>query len=61
MDIMSVHGFGLDLKKRILRVGTQEFILYQKKEECAQMVLAKELTVSKRSELLVTAQVEGNI
>lgn len=45
MDIMHEYGFGLNLKQRILRIGTEELILHQKKDCCAQMILAEDVII----------------
>lgn len=57
---MKAHGFRLDLKQRTLGVGTEELILHQQEDICAQMVLTEDVILPERSELLVTAQVEGS-
>lgn len=59
MDVMSAHGFRLDLKKHTLEVGTEELILHPQKDICAQLVLTEDVTLPERSELLTAAQIEG--
>lgn len=52
IDIIHEHGFALDLRKRILRVGTEELIQHPKEDLRAQMLLAEDVTVPQRSDLL---------
>lgn len=57
---MSAHGFCLNLKKRPLRMRPEELILDRQEGISAQMVSTDDVTLPKRSEMMVAAQVEGN-
>lgn len=59
MDVMTKHGFELNLRRGTLRVEGEELVLQHREEVRIQVVLAEDVTVSKRSECLVSASL-GN-
>src|SRR6195952_4123536 len=64
MDFMDYHGVVLDVGQRSMRIGNEEFILKYNREpgiQTRQIILAENLVIPARSELVTSISVENDL
>lgn len=59
MDIMKKHGFKLDLKKGVMTVDEEELVLHPREDQAVRVLIAEDVTLPERSEVIVKGQLEG--
>ena len=60
MDVMTKHGFKLDLKKGVMMVNEEELVLNPRDDKAVRVLMAEDVTLPERSETILEAHLDGS-
>ncbi|XP_072377725.1 uncharacterized protein [Diabrotica undecimpunctata] len=59
MDVMNMHGFQLDFKNKVIKVGNEEVFLHPHNDNTVQAAINEDTVVPARSETIIVARLQG--
>lgn len=61
MDVMNAHGFQLDFKNKVIKIGAEEVFLHPYEHSTVPAAVQEDTVIPGRSETIIVARLEGTV